>query len=429
MPVTSEDRSLSGTEIAADGKPVSLRKADTHAARTHVLKIMHVTNSMALGGTEKVVLKLAARLTEGFHHHVCCVRSYDANLVCKWLRPEQFTALELPRSRFAIFVPQLVRAIRSYRPDIVHSRNWGAIEAVFAARLAGVPVVIHSEHGYDVDGLRETPLRQRWVRRIVCSAADAVFAVSRELRDFHAQQAGVRPDRIRVLYNGVDTQSFAPRPEVRARVRAENGIGPDELVLGAVGRMAPIKDYATLIRAAGILARANLSFRLMLVGDGPQLPNLIALAESLPGVRACLLPLGQRDNIPELLSAMDIFVQTSLREGMSNTLLEAMSTGLPAVVTRVGGNLEIVEEGQTGWLFKPGDVEHLSQLLENLAADRDLRNRAGQAARWRVQEKFSYEKMLENYRALYVELANQRNTQQIGNQARAGFGPWRDGLA
>lgn len=403
--------------------------ADTEAPGNRVLKIMHVTNSMAMGGTEKVVLKLVTGLTEGFDHHVCCVRSCDPNLVRMWLRPEQYTALELPRSRFAVFVPQLVRTIRSYRPDIVHSRNWGAIEAVFAARVAGVPVVIHSEHGYDVDGLHQTPLRQRWVRRIVCSAADAVFTVSRELRDFHAKQAGVRAGRIRVLYNGVDTQRFAPRQDVRARVRAENGIGPDELVVGAVGRMVAIKDYETLIRAAAVLAQTNLNFKLMLVGDGPELANLIALAESLPGVRARLLPLGAREDIPELLASMDVFVQTSLREGMSNTLLEAMSAGLPAAVTCVGGNPEIVEEGQNGWLFRPGDVEHLSQLLHGLAADRDLRNSAGQAARRHVQETFSHDRMLENYRALYVELAKSRNTYLMTDAARARVRPWGDGLA
>jgi len=430
VPVTGRgDRQFSKTAVALDEKPAAGGRAHAEASRNHVLKIMHVTNSMALGGTEKVVLKLATGLTEGFDHHVCCVRSCDLNLVQRWLRPEQFTALELPRSRFAVFVPQLVRAIRSYRPHIVHSRNWGAIEAVVAARIARVPVVIHSEHGYDVDGLQETPLRQRWMRRIVCSAADAVFTVSRELRDFHAMQAGVRPERIRVLYNGVDTQSFAPKPHVRARVREEHGIGPGELVVGAVGRMVPIKDYETLIRAAGVLYKANLPFKLVLVGDGPELPRLIALAESLPGVRACLLPLGRRDDIPDLLAAMDVFVQTSLREGMSNTLLEAMSAGLPAVVTCVGGNPEIVEEEKNGWLFRPGDVGNLSQILHRLAADCDLRSRAGEAGRRHVQEKFSHKKMLENYRALYIELAKKRNTYPTIDQAKATVRPWGDGLA
>jgi sugar transferase (PEP-CTERM/EpsH1 system associated) len=376
-------------------------------SRSRALKVLHVVNNMGLGGTEKVVLKLAAKLTEGFEHRVCCVRRYDTGLVQSTLRPEQLIALDLPQSRFAVFVPQLAKAIRSCNPDIVHSRNWGAIEAVFAARLAGVPVVVHSEHGYDV-ALEKTSLRQRWVRRLACSAADAFFTVSRELQDFHARQAGLPSERIRVLYNGVDTANFTPRPDVRARIRAELGIAPEEFVVGAVGRMVPIKDYETLVRAAGVLAGANLRFKLMLVGDGRELPGLVALARSLPGVDACFLPLGERDDIPELLAAMDVFVQTSLREGMSNTVLEAMSTGLPAAVTAVGGNPEVVEEGINGWLFQPGDVQRLSQLLLSLASDQTLCRRAGTAARLHVQEKFSNGTMLENYRALYMELARKR---------------------
>jgi sugar transferase (PEP-CTERM/EpsH1 system associated) len=377
------------------------------ASCSRALKVLHVVNNMGLGGTEKVVLKLAAKLTEGFEHQVCCVRRYDAAWVQTALRPEQLIALDLPPSRFAVFVPQLAKTIRSCKPDIVHSRNWGAIEAVFAARLAGVPVVVHSEHGYDV-ALEKTSLRQRWVRRLACSAADAFFTVSRELQDFHARQAGVPAERIRVLYNGVDTVNFAPQPDVRARIRAELGIAPDEFVVGAVGRMVPIKDYETLVRAAGVLAGANLRFKLMLVGDGRELPGVVGLAQSLPGMSARLLALGERDDIPELLSAMDVFAQTSLREGLSNTVLEAMSTGLPAVVTAVGGNPEVVEDGINGWLFQPGDVQGLSQLLLSLASDRNLCRRAGAAARLRVQEKFSNGTMLESYRALYMDLARKR---------------------
>ena len=422
----------SGNAVAASRSErvlLSDEPVDRGVAHSRVIRVMHVTDSMALGGTEKVVLKLAGQLTDGFDHHVCCIRNFDRELVRTSLLPEKFTSLGLRQSRFAIFVPQLMRAIRSCNPHIVHSRNWGAIEAVFAARLAGVPVVIHSEHGYDVDGLRGMPLRQKWIRRAAYSTADAFFAVSRELREFHAAQAGIRADRIRVLYNGVDVHSFAPNLEARARIRLENGIGPDEFVMGAVGRMALIKDYQTLIRAAGGLLRKGLNFRLMLVGDGPELSALVALAESFAGLRKRLILSGQSHHVPELLSAMDVFVQTSLREGMSNTILEAMSTGLPAVVTDVGGNPEIVEDGQVGWLFKPGDVESLSSLLHRLALHPELRRSAGQAARRRVQEMFSNETMFGNYQALYLELAARRGVHCAAGPVRAGVQTEGDGLS
>ena len=394
------------------GKP----EAATSTGRA--LRIMHVTNSMSLGGTEKVVLRVASQLGDSFEHSICCMRSFDPELVAGCLRPDQLRALNLAPSRFAFFVPRLVRAIRIAKPDIVHSRNWGAIEAAIAARLAGVPVVVHSEHGYEVESLSRTPRRQQWMRKLVCSTADAIFTVSRELRDFHAGQAGVDRNKIRVIYNGVDTVRFSPNPASRARMRAALGIAPGDFVAGAVGRIVPIKDYKTLLRATSALAPKLPNFKLMIVGDGPELQSLTAFAESL-GLRECLLLPGRRDDVPDLLAAMDVFVQASLREGMSNTLLEAMSTGLPAIVTRVGGNPEVVHENRTGWMFAPGDVESLSRLLLNLVGNHDLQAATGQAARLRIQQIFSNQTMLDNYRALYLELARKRKV-NLSTDAIAG---------
>ena len=407
MPELKTADRTSAPAIAAESA-ARLSLAAKPGANSRVLRVLHFTNSMRLGGTEQVVLRVASTLNEGFEHYVCCTRNFDPDLVQRWLRPEQFRALHLPESRLAFFVPRLMGSIRACQPDIVHSRNWGAIEAAIAARLARVPIVIHSEHGYEVEYLSKTPRRQRWMRRLVCSSADAFCTVSRELRDYHASEAGVMPERIRVIYNGVDTARFAPNPLSRARVRAELGIAPDDFIVGAVGRMVPIKDYPTLVRAAGIAAAKIPNLKLIMVGDGPELDRIHDLIRGIPELGDRVLPVGRSHDVPALLNAMDIFVQTSLREGMSNTLLEAMSTGVPAVVTRVGGNPEVVDEGFTGWLFAPGDVSDLSGLMLRLATDPGLRARAGEAARRRALEMFSHETMLENYRALYLELARKR---------------------
>ena len=406
-----EDYDPEGAPALPPAKPEPPRDA-------RVLRVMHVVNSISLGGTEKAILKITAGLTRSFEHSICCIRGCDPKLIGCSLPPEQVVALNLPVSRFSFFVPKLLHAIRAYKPDVVHSRNWGAIEAPLAARLAGVPVVIHSEHGYEIDSLSHTPVRQRWMRRLVCSLADAVFTVSHQLREFHTSQAGIRPDRIRVIQNGVDTKRFAPDPTTRMRVRTQLGIAPSDFVIGAVGRLVPIKDYATLVRAAGRLAVSRSDFKLLLIGDGPELLRLRQVAQSLPGVAERLLLPGRRDDIPALLSCMDVFVQTSLGEGMSNTVLEAMASSLPPVVTRVGGNPEIVTDA-CGWLFEPGDVERVSDVLGKLADDRSLAAVTGQAARRRAEEAFSNEAMLENYRQLYLELACKRQLLKRWNWAKA----------
>jgi sugar transferase (PEP-CTERM/EpsH1 system associated) len=393
--------------IANSHSPATARTAEKVLPGSRTFKVMHVVNQLAVGGTEKNVLKVATKLTEGLEHCICCIRGCDASLVASQLHPEQVMALNLPKAPFSFFVPKLVRAIREYKPDIVHSRNWGAIESVLAARIAGVPVAIHSEHGYEGDSVTRTPLRQRWMRRLVLATADAVFTVSRDLRDFHARQAGVPEKRLRVLYNGVDTQRFSPSPIVREKTRSALGLSPRDFVIGAVGRMVPIKDYDTLINAASALHEKDRTFKLLLLGDGPELRRLVDLAQNLIGSGG-FISLGRSKNVPEVLTAMDVFVQTSLNEGMSNTILEAMATGLPVVVTRVGGNTEIVEEGNTGWMFQPGDVEHLSEIIFGISTNAEARQMSGHAARQRVQDKFSDERMLENYRELYGELLRKR---------------------
>src|SRR5260370_38106971 len=133
--------------------------------------------------------------------------------------------------------------MRQYRPHIVHSRNWGAIEAVFAARLAAVPVVIHSEHGYELDMLKGLPMRRRLIRRAAYAAADAVFTVSSDLRDYHARQIGISREKVNVLVNGVDSERFAPRPQKRLACRANLGLPGDSFLCGTAGRLITTNDH------------------------------------------------------------------------------------------------------------------------------------------------------------------------------------------
>jgi sugar transferase (PEP-CTERM/EpsH1 system associated) len=296
--------------------------------------------------------------------------------------------------------------MRRYRPHIVHSRNWGALEAVGAAKLASVPVVIHSEHGYEAAMFAGLPLRRRLLRRAAYAMTDAVFALTRELRDFHARQAWMNPDRMGVIYNGVDTQRFAPRSETRIAMRKELGMTEGSFLIGSVGRLVAIKDHQTLLEAAAKLAEKEIDVRVLLVGAGPEREKLQGRATGALAGRVSFA--GDSDRIPELLNAMDVFVLPSLGEGMSNTLLEAMASGLPVLATKVGGNPEIIERDNHGWLFRPRDVEWLADRLQLLAHDQGLIHQLGTAARRRTIESFSLSCMLEQYRSFYLDLAARR---------------------
>lgn len=371
------------------------------------LRVLHVISYMGRGGAEMGILKLFAGLGSDFEQRICTTRGLDADFVRNKLSREELYVAGSPELKLQFPLFRLARIMRSYKPHIVHTRNWGALEAVLAAKLAGVPVVVHSEHGYEVDMFAGLPLRRRIFRNVAYGLADAVFALTRELRDFHARQAWVAPETIGVIYNGVDTERFAPNRESRTAMRTELGLPENSFVIGSVGRLVPIKDHATLLKAAAKLAEIKVDVRVLLAGSGPEIENLRRQAGSLLPGRVYFA--GDSDRVPELLNGMDVFVLPSLGEGMSNTLLEAMACGLPALATKVGGNPEIIENGTNGCLFAPGDSEWLAAKLKVLASDRGLASQMGAAARRRATETFSLSGMIKNYRDFYFDLAARRN--------------------
>src|SRR5579872_3231490 len=215
------------------------------------LRIMHVLACLGNGGTEFGILKLKDGLgKERFEHRICTTRKFDAEFVQAHGLSEILFVAAGSRPGYQFPILRLQKIFSQYSPHIVHTRNWGGLEAVLAARLAGVPVVIHSEHGYEVSNLNGVPLRQKAFRHLAYSMVDQIFTVTRELRDHHAQQGWIKPERIAVIRNGVDTVRYSPSVPSKESVRREFGIPSRRLVLGSVGRLVPIKDYGTLLRAA-----------------------------------------------------------------------------------------------------------------------------------------------------------------------------------
>jgi sugar transferase (PEP-CTERM/EpsH1 system associated) len=403
------------THFKDDAYPAgSFAPLNTASAQGLRLRVIHVVNYLRRGGTEFGILKLMEGLgDEHFEHRLCTTRQFDPEFVRAYELEERLSVAAGTSEGFQFPFFRLRKIFQQLKPHIVHTRNWGALEAIPAARLAGVPVVVHSEHGYEVDNMGGLPLRQRLFRRFAYGMADKVFTVTKELRDYHAKQAWISPERIDVLYNGVDTERFSPHAEIRARVRKEFGIPADRIVLGSVGRMVPIKDYGTLLKAAEHLSQKGVNVHVLLVGKGPELDALQAQTGQLQWLRGRVSFLGSSDRVPELLNAMDIFILTSLGEGMSNTLLEAMSTALPVVATRVGGNPEVMSEEQAEWLFSSGDTMALAARLERLALNIDSRTRCGDLGRRRVLQLFSLQEMWRRYRDLYAEAAAKRDLKAV----------------
>jgi sugar transferase (PEP-CTERM/EpsH1 system associated) len=350
---------------------------------------------LRMGGTELGVVKLVNALSaQHFLGAVCSSRPAD-EAVRQMLDP-RIPLFEFDRrdGNDPRFVMQLARVFRRERPDIVHSHSWGTLcEGLAAARLARVPVFIHGEHG-----TMETRPRNITIQRWAWARADAVLSVSSRLADDLARTIGFPRQRIHVIRNGIDTNRFHPHNRLDAR-RAF-GLAESDLVLGSIGRLVPVKDHSTFVESLAVLRSRGLRCKALVAGDGPLLGELRqqVAAHQLDGDVSFL---GNRQDIHTVLAACDIFVLTSTSEGLPNTVLEAMATGLPVVSTHVGGVVELVDDGRTGLLVRPGDPGSLAGALEQLARDHRMRVGMGLAGRQRALDEFSLETMTHAYEEMY----------------------------
>jgi len=375
---------------------------------------MHVVRTLATGGMETVVRRLVSALDpDQFQQTVCTL----VPAPCK--QPPGTICLGRSPGEAAFLVPQLTRLFRRERPDIVHSRNWATIETVAAAKLAGISGIVHSEHGRDLNTMGPQPWRRLTLRRISYACADRVFCVSRELREYYCQQLGMNPTSIDVIANGVDIGQFSPNPKARSERRASLGIRPRTIVVGTVGRLDPVKDHLTLLRAADATLKKGVDLRLVIVGDGPQRSVLENELKSRSDLGRRTFFTGEVSNVADWLNSFDIFVLPSLSEGMSNTLLEAMAVGVTPIATAVGGNIEVVEHGRSGMLVPAGDAEAICAFLVQLATADEHRRVLGRNARERVMTDFSFERTLKRYAEMYCDLMKARDVRHpIPGQTR-----------
>lgn len=371
------------------------------------IRILHVVDTMlGMGGMEKGVVNLIRHMDPSrFEHVVCVIRSLGVLSDSIPQDRVKLLCLGHTASGFTFLAPRFARIIRECKPDVVHSRNRGAFEAILAGYWAGSCSLVHSEHGVESIDANPEPWRHRQVRRLVYNLADQVCAVSHHLRDYHALRTGFPAGKIKVIHNGVDTARFRPQEELRRSMRQRLGIAPDEFCIGAVGRLEPVKDIATLLRAAAQMPGLARGCRLLIAGDGREATALGELAQSIPELKLRTQFVGEIQEIPEFLNALDVYVLPSLFEGICNSLLEAMAVGVPVVATATGGNPEVVIDGQSGLLFPVADAAALAAILERLRLQSDLRARLGEQARLRIRDHFSLESMVAGYEELYTALA------------------------
>lgn len=363
-------------------------------------------HALHIGGMENGLVNLVNHMPAGrYRHAIACIEDFSPAFAARITRSEvPIRALQRSRSGVWRLRAALYRLCRELRPALVHTRNQSGLDALLPARLAGVRCV-HSEHGWDVDNLDGRAFKPLLLRRLHRPLVDQYITVSRDLARFMTEVVGAPAVRVTQIYNGVDTGRFAPGPPLPALL-PPGFRDPEHVLIGTVGRVQAVKDQATLLRAFAALQALPEAPRLRLViaGDGPLLPELRALADTL-GIAAVTAFTGATDRIADLLRCFDVFVLPSLNEGISNTLLEAMASGLPVIATAVGGNVELVQPDRNGRHFAAGDVGALAALLADYVRDPARRAAHGGQARADALARFSLEAMVTAYAGVYDRVA------------------------
>ena len=361
------------------------------------LRILHVLPNLNYGGMERLLADIVTRLPrDRFESHVLTLE-YVGRFGEDLGSAAQVHCVVPPRTISMVWPGSLIAKMREIAPDVVHTHSGVWFKATHAARLAGVPRIIHTEHGR----LIPDPWHWRVLDAIAARRTDVVVAVSEPLRRYLGRYIVHDPAKITIVRNGVDTARCVPNS--RNTLRAALGLPPDTPVIGSIGRLEFIKGYDIAVQAFALLRsrwQGGTPPVLVLAGDGSEKAGLAAGAQSA-GIADAVFLLGWRDDLQDLLGLFTLFTMSSRSEGTSVSLLEAMSAGLCPVVTDVGGNRDVLGPALAHRLVPPLDPPALAGAWETALRDSSRREADGMTARQRVLAEYDLRQMVDAYARLY----------------------------
>lgn len=379
--------------------------------------IAHVLYRLDTGGMEHMLVTLINQTCQHYRHVVICLEGYGA--LRDRIQPDDVSCMSLDKKSGKDWrcYFRLWRVLRNLSPDLVHTYNVGAVDVAPVARLAGVRHVVHAERGRDAADPRGERRKYRLLRRWLLPFIDRYLTVSGDLQNWLIEKVGIPPSRVLCIPNGIDVSAFsAIAHETDARPLLGTFAPPGTVLIGTVGRLDAVKDHAGLITAFRILCETlpheRERLRLVLVGGGSRhaaLESQIARDELSEQVQL----LGNRNDVAALLAELDVFVLSSIAEGMPGVVLEAMASGLPVVATDVGGVGEVVVAGVTGTLVAASNPKGLAEALAGYVLDDGLRTSHGKAGRERAETQFSLQTMLSAYIALYDSLLSRTGPRHV----------------
>ena len=361
------------------------------------INVLYIIWSLGLGGAEQVVINLAKGLDKKrFRPIVCCLN--EKGEFADELEKEGIQVLALhKKGKFDIaIIKKIIAVIKANHIRIVHTHLWGAnFWGRLAAILCRIPVIA-SEHNED----SWKPRLFLYADKILSLFTDRIIAVSNRVKHFYVHRAGIHPDKITVVYNGIEANRFGATGDISLK-KKELGIKDEELVLGVIGRLVPQKGHIYFLRALNELSKRQ-SLRGLIIGSGPLDRELKDAAQAI-GLNGKVIFTGLRQDIPQLLNLVDVLVMPSLREGLPIIALEAMAAGVPVVATNVGGNPEVIIDGETGLLVQPRNAEALKNAINRLITDKDYSRTLVKKARFRIESFFNVMRMVSDTEKIYEE--------------------------
>ena len=389
-------------------------------------KVLHVITRLDRGGSAQNTLLTCLGLSDRYEMVLVHGLSLESQMT-DWEWQSVHRGIEEAKDRGVKVVPisSLVRKIAPVqdlqaffslwrlmlqeRPDIVHTHtSKTGILGRWAAKMAGVPIIVHTPHGHVFYG-HFGPLVSRFflaIERLMASITDRMVALSEGERTDYIRFSVSSPDKIVTIHSGVEIDRYMKAEVNVEEKRRSLGLNPNGLVVGTVGWLLPIKGPIHLLNAMAHIWRNHPEIRLVFVGKG-ELEGKLRAEASRMGVSERVTFLGWRDDIPEIMQILDIFVLPSLNEGMGRVLVEAMAAGRPVVASKVGGIPDLVEHKKNGFLVGPGDVNGTSLAIKRLLIDREMRDEMGRMGRAMAQN-FTVKGMVEKIDALYSSLYQER---------------------
>ncbi|MCX7098446.1 MAG: TIGR03088 family PEP-CTERM/XrtA system glycosyltransferase [Methylococcales bacterium] len=370
--------------------------------------IAHVLFRLGTGGLENGVVNLINNMPEDKYRHVviCMTDHTDFRDRLKKADVAVYCLNKKPGQDYAVYW-RLWKLLRTLKPSILHTRNLSALEAQFSGWLAGVSHRVHGEHGRDIDDVDGTNPRYVFLRRLFRPLVQRYIPMSQDLESWLIKQIGVPTNKITQIYNGVNLNRFKLNRQKPLDLLPANFRDPELVIFGTVGRLDTVKDQITLVQAFIHLVQNHPEIRnkvrLIVVGAGILLPQLQALSQAA-GTDELVWFAGERSDVAELMQTLTVFVLPSINEGISNTILEAMATALPVIATGVGGNPELVQAEQTGFLVPKQDPVAMAAAFKRYLDQPELLALHGNAGRSRCETTFSLDRMVSDYVQVYDNL-------------------------